>query len=73
MNYENLQNTQKPIHNTSGYKGVYYNEKAKKWIASICANKKRIHLGCFNTSKLAGDAYCKAAKKYHGKFANLGN
>ena len=43
-----------------------------KWTASIWANKKRHHLGIFNSEKKAHEAYCIAAREHFGKFANTG-
>jgi len=39
--------------NTSGYRGVHYNNKAKNWRAVICVNYKLIHLGGHATAKEA--------------------
>ena len=33
--------------NTSGYKGITWNKKRKKWQAQILINNKYINLGCF--------------------------
>jgi len=53
----------------SGYKGVYSAKGEKKFGAAIRCNKKRIHLGCFDSAIDAAKAYDTAAKKYHGQFA----
>lgn len=58
--------------NTSGYKGVYWHRSANKWAARISKNYKQKHLGLFNTPEEAHRAYCEAAEKYHGEFANFG-
>jgi HNH endonuclease/AP2 domain len=55
--------------NRSGHKGVYYAKNAKKWHASICANRRRIFLGLHATPELAGVAYARAAEIHHGQFA----
>ena len=57
--------------NTTGYKGVVYHRNANRWTAEIQVNKKKIYLGCFKSPELAYEAYCKAAKEYHGEFARL--
>jgi hypothetical protein len=43
--------------NKSGYCGVHYHIRDKKWIATICINKIHQHLGYFNTAKEAAMAY----------------
>jgi hypothetical protein len=55
--------------NKSGYKGVCWSKKAKKWVAQIQFHGKNKWLGCYDTPELAYAAYCEAAKKYHREFA----
>ena len=46
--------------NTSGYVGIYWHKRGKKWRASISVNNKLIHLGLFPTVQeavLARDIY----------------
>lgn len=69
---QNLWNSTKKSTNTSGYKGVSLNKRRNKWSAYITTNGKRKFLGNFNTPELAYQAYCEAANKYHGEFANFG-
>jgi hypothetical protein len=57
--------------NTSGYKGVCWHKRDKKWQARICVNGKYIYLGYYDDSKEAALAYNEAALKYHGEFAAL--
>lgn len=57
--------------NTSGYIGVSWHKKTKKWQASICFKGKRIYLGLFNDKKDAACAYDKTALKHFGEFARL--
>ena len=57
-------------HNKLGIKGVY---KVKtRYRASITIDRKQIHLGSYATPEEAHKAYCEAADKYHGEFANYG-
>jgi hypothetical protein len=56
----------------SGYKGVGWHKTNKKWQARIRINNARIRLGWFNTPEEAHAAYCEAAAKLHGVFANTG-
>jgi hypothetical protein len=72
-NTENMRNRGKYRTNTSGYKGVDWRRGAGKWRAVIKVNGKQIYLGLFTTPELAHAAYCEAAKKYHGEFANTGD
>jgi len=55
--------------NTSGYTGVYFNKSANKWIASITANREKMHLGYFKNKQDAIDARQKAELKYFKEFA----
>lgn len=59
--------------NTSGFKGVDWHKPTYKWRASIQVAGRKIHLGSFDIPEDAHAAYCEAAKKEFGEFANLGN
>ena len=61
----------KPQNNTCGYKGVSFNKKINKYSAQINKLGKHYNLGFFDTPKEAHKAYCKAAKKLHGEFAQV--
>lgn len=69
---QNGRNQRKSKVNTSGYKGVSWNKKDKKWHSQIKVNKKTIHLGSYAEKEDAYMAYCMACAKHHGEFANLG-
>jgi hypothetical protein len=66
---QNQQNVGKYKNNTSGFKGVYWSTRDKKWEAQIKVNGENIYLGLFPTAELAALAYDEAALPYHGEFA----
>jgi hypothetical protein len=68
---ENVINSRKQKNNTSGYKGVGWEKRRKKWIARITKSGKNKYLGQFDTAKQAYAAYCEAAKELHKDFARL--
>lgn len=68
---QNLANSKKRPHNTSGFKGVNWHTGTKAWAARIGVENKRIFLGYFNTAEEAAKAYDTAAKKYFGEFSRL--
>lgn len=65
---ENQRNCRKHKDNRTGFKGIYYQQDAKKYHAQIMVNSKVIYLGLFITPEEAHAAYCEASKKYHGEF-----
>jgi len=66
---QNGSNATKCKNNTSGYKGISWHKRSKKWMARIGHNNKLINIGGFITKEEAYAAYCEAAKKYHGDYA----
>lgn len=59
----NAQNT-KHARNASGLMGVYM-ASANCWVASLCVNRKKVHIGCFRTPELAHKAYLEAKRRLH--------
>ena len=55
--------------NSSGFKGVCFHIKSKKWMANIKYNQKMIHLGGFDNPNDAAVAYDKKAVELFGEFA----
>lgn len=53
----------------SGLRGVFWAKDKKAWRASIMLNYKTNHLGYFANKEDAHAAYCIAAAKTHGEFA----
>jgi len=69
-NTQNSYNRPKSRKSTSGYKGVYWNIRAKKWESKIQIDGILKHLGLFISKELAYNAYCKAAKQVQGDYAH---
>jgi hypothetical protein len=67
------QNVCNRIHsnNTSGFKGVSWHKRDRKWQAKIKFNGIRLHLGYFNDKIEAARVYNAAALQYQGEFAKL--
>lgn len=65
---ENSMNRSVRNDNSSGFKGVSWNKKSKKWSAEITSKGKRMFLGFFEHPELAAEAYRKAVEEHHGKF-----
>jgi len=70
---ENLRNQKLHKNNKSGYKGIRWRNKNKKWEAYIGLNHKYTHLGSYKNKLDAVLAYNQAAIKYYGEFARLNN
>lgn len=66
---QNIANTKTYSSNTSGFKGVHWHKRLKKWRSEITISGKKHHLGLFINVEDAHYAYALAAKKIHGKFA----
>lgn len=65
---QNQKNMRKARNNTSGYKGVSWNIKAKKWLAKAKLAGKNYYLGVFEKVEDAAKAYADFTKKHHGEF-----
>lgn len=72
-NTENVRNQTIHKNNSSGFKGVSFDVSREKWTAKIMVDRKTINLGRFNSPEDAHEAYCSAARKYFGEFANSGS
>ena len=72
-NAQNQRNVGAKCSNKSGYKGVSWSSRDKKWYAHIQYNGERTYLGCFDDPELASLAYQVAASELHGEFANFGS
>jgi len=68
---QNNKNLPKRNRGNNTFKGVTWDKKNKKWLASIVCNRKYIHIGRFNDEVLAAKAYDTKAIELHGEFARL--
>lgn len=69
---QNMYNKNLSTRNTSGFKGVSWKEKIKKWQVAINVDGKRKYIGVYEDLELADLVATEARNKYHGKFANHG-
>ena len=58
-----IENTRTPVTNTSGMKGVHLYKKSGRWTAFIQIDRKRKHLGYFDTKEQAWSARLEAQEK----------
>lgn len=68
---QNNQNRRADVLNQSGFRGVCFDKRAKKWKAEISSDSKRMFLGHFENPEDAAAAYNTAAKECFGDFAYL--
>lgn len=66
---QNAANSKRKRTNKSGYKGVAWHERARKWHAYIQVNGKSRNLGGFDSPEDAHAAYHAAAVSAFGEFA----
>ena len=72
-NTQNQYNATRRADNSSGLKGVSLDKQSGKWKAAIRINGKRTCLGRFLTKEDAHSAYCAAAIRLFGEYANDGS
>lgn len=68
---ENMRNSKRQNNNSSGYKGVTYCRRKKRYLCQIIYNNKNINLGYFKDKKLAAIVYDLAATLLFKDFAHL--
>ena len=65
---ENLANSKVWKNNSSGYRGVSYHKRNKRWQAKIHFKGKLTHLGWYDTPEEASRAYERGAREIFGEF-----
>ena len=68
-NSENNMNSIKRKKGTSVYKGVSFDKSRNKYESYITINKKKIHLGRYETEEQAAQAYNNVVENHFGRFA----
>jgi AP2 domain len=66
---QNQCNRGKQVNNTSGFKGVTWNKRLKKWVAQIGIDGSKKHIGVYGQLIEAAIAWNKTAIELHGEFA----
>lgn len=66
---ENCWNAVRKVTNTSGVKGVYFDDRLGKWRARVMAGRKNFDVGCFATVERAAAARTDVMTALHGAFA----
>lgn len=68
-NGQNKQNGRIYKNNTSGIKGVCWDEFHKSWVAYVSADGKQMRIGRFKELNVAASAVTNARSRLHGEFA----
>lgn len=68
---QNMANLGLSDRNTSGFKGVSWNKRDRRWQATISINNKARNLGYYELDVDAAHAYDAAARVLRGAFARL--
>jgi len=69
--FENIRNRKWNDNNTSGYKGVYWHKRDRKWRSQYGINKTRKYIGSYNNPIVAALMYDDVVSKVYGEFASL--
>lgn len=70
-NQQNFFNRSVNQNNSSGYKGVSWNSRSRKWVAQIQVSHQKKHIGFFDSPVDAAIAYDNKAKELFGQYARL--
>ena len=70
---ENAMNSGLFSHNTSGIKGVTFDNQSGLWVAQIMVEQRTVYLGSYENKSEARDARVEFATETFGEFAREGN
>ena len=70
---QNLCNQQQHRGSASGLKGAFWDAGKGRWFSAVRVRGSRFDLGYFDSAEDAHAAYCAAAKRLHGDYANFGS
>lgn len=65
----NQRNVLKHCRNTSGYRGVYWDKRVRRWKSMIMVRGKSVFLGYFDIAREAAEAYVLASLEFYGEFS----
>ena len=68
---QNMANSKVRANNKSGYRGVSWSMKDRRWSAFTKDGDKNVYLGAFKNPKDAAKVYDDAQRRIHGEFACL--
>lgn len=66
---QNAHNRKRPVNNTSGVKGVYWNVNKQKWMARVMVQGKRKFVGYYEDISAAERAVKAVRRKTHKEFS----
>ncbi|OMC99175.1 hypothetical protein BJP49_29915 [Paenibacillus odorifer] len=61
---QNLQNRTIQCNNSSGFRGVCFHKKTKKWQANLRIDGKQAYLGIYDSKEAAAEVVAEARKKH---------
>lgn len=67
----NQRNAKRRIDNTTGFKGVSFNSRSRRYVARLRLNGELRYLGTFLTAEAAALEYDRAAALHFGEYARL--
>lgn len=68
---QNMMNRKLLKNNTSGFKGVSWNKRIRRWSVELTFNQKKIHIGHYQDIKIAAKKYDEKAKELFGEYSRI--